>query len=53
MAHLEDIPAFLRIPQEERKKVWDERRVAAKPLPPELPELRRITDLPGAKTDDT
>lgn len=50
---LEDIPAFLRIPQDERKKAWDARRVAAKPLPPEaLPALRRITDLPGAKHDD-
>lgn len=49
---LEDIPAFLRIPQDERKKAWEERRVVAKPLPPETPPvLRRITSIPGVVTD--
>jgi hypothetical protein len=49
---LEDIPKFLQIPQDQRKKAWDDRRIAAKPMPPEAPPaLRRIPSLPGAKDD--
>jgi hypothetical protein len=50
-----DIPEFLKIPQDERKAAWEAFR-AAKPLPPEKPRYRPITDLPpikGAATDDT
>lgn len=53
MAHLEDIPEFLRIPPDQRKAAWDARRVA-KALPPETaPAIKRITTPPGAKDDDT
>lgn len=51
-AHLE-IPEFLRIPQDERKQAWEDRRVAAKPLPAETaPVYRRIPSIPGAAPDD-
>jgi hypothetical protein len=48
---IEDIPAFLRIPQEERKRAWDESR-KANPLPPERKLYRSINDLPAEKSDE-
>lgn len=58
---LEDIPEFLKIPQDERKAAWDKSR-AARPLPAE-PKQRPIPSAPsegvtidwmtgGAKDDD-
>ena len=51
---LEDIPQFLRLTPEQRKKAWDDHRVEQKPLPPEVvPAAKRITVPPGAKDADT
>lgn len=53
---IEDIPEFLKIPQEERKAAWEKFRTEHKPLPAERPTYRRITDLPGTGVkphDDT
>lgn len=49
---LEDIPAFLRIPQDERKAAWEKYRSAQKPPPAEKPAYKRITDIPGAPPND-
>jgi hypothetical protein len=49
MADLEDIPAYLRIPQEERKAAWDKLRSDRKLLPPEQKPYRPIT---GAAPND-
>lgn len=50
---LEDIPAFLRIPQNERREAWEKFRAERKPLPPEAPPvLRRIPTLPGVTDAD-
>lgn len=46
---LEDIPEFLRIPQEERKAAWDKHRAERKILPPEPKTYRPIT---GDAPDD-
>jgi hypothetical protein len=51
-SNLEDIPAFLRIPQDERKAAWDKARVAVKQLPPE-PKLPPIQSPPGVASRDT
>jgi hypothetical protein len=45
-----DIPQFLRLTPEQRKKAWDDHRLEAKPLPPEVvPAAKRISL--GAKDD--
>ena len=50
---LENIPKYLLLTPEERKKAWDDHLVEAKPLPPEaLPAFKRITTPPGAKDVD-
>jgi len=46
---LEDIPEFLKIPQEERKAAWEKLRVDRKLLPPEQKTYRPIT---GAAPND-
>lgn len=47
---LENIPEFLRLTPEQRKKAWDDHLVEAKPLPPDvLPALKRITTPPGVR----
>jgi hypothetical protein len=49
---LEDIPEFLKIPQDERRAAWEKFR-AARPLPTETkPFYRPITDIPGANPHD-
>lgn len=48
---LEDIPAFLKIPPDERKAAWEKSR-AAHPLPAEKKTYRPITDMPGAATHE-
>ena len=50
---LDDIPAYLRISQDERRAAWDEYRAAHRPLPAERPAYRSINDglpLPDIKT---
>lgn len=50
------IPDFLKIPQEERKAIWDAFRAARKILPPEVvTKPLPIGDLPdvGTRTSDT
>jgi hypothetical protein len=48
-SELEDIPAFLKIPQEERKAAWEKLRAERKALPPEPKPYRPIT---GATPND-
>jgi hypothetical protein len=49
---LENLPEFLKIPQDERKAAWEKFR-AAHPLHAETkPTYRPITDLPGAAPHD-
>jgi len=50
---LEDIPQFLRLTPEQRKKAWDDHRLQTKPLPPEVvPAFKRITTPPDGVEDD-
>lgn len=47
---LEDIPEFLKIPQDERRAAWEKSR-AARPLPAE-PKQRPISGIPGGTHAD-
>lgn len=50
---LPDIPAFLRIPQEERKAAWDKFRAARPPLPAKSTLAPRIPLGDPADVDKT
>lgn len=45
MPHELDIPEYLKISEADRKAAWDGFR-EARPLKPEKPDYRRITDIP-------